>query len=94
MTQRFYAWGIVAFLLILSGCSHSQDETDKTDDQISITKWTEKTELFVEFARSCSGEGNSLRRTPYRSRDFQTGFGRTSQGFSYFLARKTNRRRG
>jgi membrane fusion protein, heavy metal efflux system len=49
MTQRFYAWGIVAFLLILSGCSHSQDKTDTTDDQISITKWTEKTELFVEF---------------------------------------------
>ena len=56
MTQRFYAWGIVAFLLILSGCSHSQDETDTTDDQISITKWTEKTELFVEFPALVVGQ--------------------------------------
>jgi cobalt-zinc-cadmium efflux system membrane fusion protein len=56
MTQRFYAWGIVAFLLILSGCSHSQDKTDTTDDQISITKWTEKTELFVEFPALVAGK--------------------------------------
>jgi membrane fusion protein, heavy metal efflux system len=51
MARRFYAWGILV-LLILTGCGHehSHDESASSDDPVSITKWTEKTELFVEFA--------------------------------------------
>jgi cobalt-zinc-cadmium efflux system membrane fusion protein len=50
MTRRFYAWGIFgSLLLIVAGCTHSHDEDAAADDPTSITRWTEKTELFVEF---------------------------------------------
>jgi cobalt-zinc-cadmium efflux system membrane fusion protein len=50
MPQRFYTWGIVV-LSILTGCSHQhpQDENAPAEEPVSITRWTEKTELFVEF---------------------------------------------
>jgi hypothetical protein len=50
MTRRFYAWGIFgSLLLILAGCTHSHDEDAVADDPTSITRWTDKTEVFVEF---------------------------------------------
>jgi membrane fusion protein, heavy metal efflux system len=57
MTRRFNAWSSLVFLsLIVAGCSHSHDEEASADDPISITKWTEKTELFVEFSAPVAGK--------------------------------------
>ncbi|MEX0805341.1 MAG: hypothetical protein WD688_18785 [Candidatus Binatia bacterium] len=51
MTRRFYAWGILV-LLALAGCTHQHSEAENApaDETVSITKWTDKTELFVEFS--------------------------------------------
>ena len=51
MKRRFYAWGMLV-LSVLAGCTHQQSpaENASADETISITKWTDKTELFVEFS--------------------------------------------
>jgi hypothetical protein len=51
MKGIFYASGVV-ILLLLAACNHphSHDEEGSAGDSVSITKWTGKTELFVEFA--------------------------------------------
>jgi cobalt-zinc-cadmium efflux system membrane fusion protein len=49
MKVIFYASGLV-ILLLLAACNHHHPENEKGPEPISITKWTGKTELFVEFA--------------------------------------------
>ena len=51
MKRRFYAWGMLV-LSVLAGCTHrhSDDENAPADETVSITRWTDKTELFVEFS--------------------------------------------
>ncbi|MPZ78784.1 MAG: efflux RND transporter periplasmic adaptor subunit [Deltaproteobacteria bacterium] len=50
MTRRFYAWGILV-LLALASCTYQHSEAENAPDEtVSITKWTDKTELFVEFS--------------------------------------------
>jgi membrane fusion protein, heavy metal efflux system len=41
--------GLILALLIVAGCRGKAQES-QGDDSVTITKWTEKTELFVEFA--------------------------------------------
>jgi membrane fusion protein, heavy metal efflux system len=49
MKGAFYALGLLV-LLLTSGCDHHHHEEEKKPEPISITRWTGKTELFVEFA--------------------------------------------
>jgi membrane fusion protein, heavy metal efflux system len=49
MKGIFYASGLVV-LLLLAACNHHHPENEKGPKPISITKWTSRTELFVEFA--------------------------------------------
>ncbi len=50
MTRRFYIWGLIV-LISMAGCAHQQSsENSSAEESVSITKWTEKTELFVEFS--------------------------------------------
>jgi membrane fusion protein, heavy metal efflux system len=49
MKGALYALGLLV-LLLTSGCDHHDHEEEKKPEPISITKWTGKTELFVEFA--------------------------------------------
>jgi membrane fusion protein, heavy metal efflux system len=55
MKALFYASGVVVTLLFVA-CQHSHDEKAPADETVSITKWTEKTELFVEFAPLLAGK--------------------------------------
>ena len=59
MKAIFYASGVVVTLL-LAACQHSHDEKAPADETVSITKWTEKTELFVEFAPLLVGKETSF----------------------------------
>ena len=58
MTRRFCA-ALTLALLIIAGCRGKAQET-QNDDSVSITKWTEKTELFVEFAPLLVGKETSF----------------------------------
>jgi RND family efflux transporter MFP subunit len=49
MKGLFYASGLVVLLLAVA-CDHPHPEDEKVAESVSITKWTDKTELFVEFA--------------------------------------------
>jgi RND family efflux transporter MFP subunit len=49
MKGLFYASGLVV-LLLAAACDHPHPEDEKVAESVSITKWTDKTELFVEFA--------------------------------------------
>ena len=57
MKGKFYAAGVVV-LLLLAACTrpHSHDEEGSAGEPVSITKWTGKTELFVEFAPLLAGK--------------------------------------
>jgi hypothetical protein len=70
MTRSFNTWGIFV-LAIIGACSFddSHNETTSADDPVSITKWTDKTELFVEFAPLIVGK-----ETPFAAHltDLQT----------------------
>ena len=46
-------------LLVTSGCDHHHEEK-KEPEPISITRWTDKTELFVEFAPLLVGKETSF----------------------------------
>jgi cobalt-zinc-cadmium efflux system membrane fusion protein len=46
-------------LLFAPACNHHHDE-EKEPEAISVTKWTEKTELFVEFAPLLAGKETSF----------------------------------
>jgi membrane fusion protein, heavy metal efflux system len=50
MKALFYASGVVVLVLLAACQPHSHDEKAPADEAESITKWTDKTELFVEFA--------------------------------------------
>ena len=64
MKGKFYASGVVV-LLLLAACTrpHSHDEEGSAGEPVSITKWTDKTELFVEFAPLLAGKELPLRPT-------------------------------
>jgi membrane fusion protein, heavy metal efflux system len=49
MKGALYALGLLV-LLLTAGCDHHHHEEEKEPEPISITRWTGKTELFVEFA--------------------------------------------
>jgi membrane fusion protein, heavy metal efflux system len=49
MKGLFYASGLFV-LLFAAACDRHHHEEEKKPEAISITKWTDKTELFVEFA--------------------------------------------
>jgi RND family efflux transporter MFP subunit len=51
--------GLTLALSVLAGCLSKAEET-QGDDPVSITKWTEKTELFVEFAPLLVGKETPL----------------------------------
>lgn len=45
-----YASGAIVLVFLAACQPHSHDEKATADETVSITKWTDKTELFVEFA--------------------------------------------
>ena len=57
MKRKVYARGII-FLSLLIGCSHQhrQDENAPAEEPVSITRWTSRTELFVEFSPLAVGK--------------------------------------
>src|ERR671911_1792502 len=57
MTCRFCT-ALTLALFVIAGCRPKAPETSNApaDDPVSITKWTEKTELFVEFAPLVAGK--------------------------------------
>jgi cobalt-zinc-cadmium efflux system membrane fusion protein len=55
MNGLFCVSGLVV-LLLAAACDHHNPEDEKGAEPVSITKWTDKTELFVEFAPLLMGK--------------------------------------